>query len=80
MGACCASGGREGAFDQKEDKLVSTQLKMDDAVVEKGAKPGAAAKSQENPDDITFKTNTAQIKSHNEDTNVHLPSVPISVV
>ncbi len=78
MGACCASGSREGGFDQKEDKLVVTELKKDAAVAEKSSKPDNAGKPQtqapaapqENADDLTFKKTAAQMRSHNEDTNV----------
>ena len=70
MGACCASGGREGAFDQKEDKLASADLKKDETVTEKAGKPTAPTKPQENQDDITFNSTARGMKSHNEDTNV----------
>ncbi len=79
MGACCASGGREGAFDQKEDHLANAELQKDAAVAEKTAKPVSAAapaaapapsKPQENPDDTKFKATAAQMRSHNDDTNV----------
>ena len=68
MGNCCASGGREGAFDQKEDKLTNPELKKEDDVVgEKGVKPAV-----QSPDDISFKEMATQIKSHNDNTNVSL--------
>ena len=74
MGNCCASGTRDGAFDQKEHNLTSPELKkQDEPAVEFVAKPGAAAPApelQENPDDIVFRDTLKSIKSHNTKTNV----------
>lgn len=74
MGACCASGGREAGFDQKEDKLTGAgELKKDGEVMEKAGKPQTPAAPKESPDDATFKTNAAKERSSNAETNVRLP-------
>jgi len=79
MGACCASGGRDNQFDQKEDKLgAATELKKDGEVTEKAGKPqtpASAAPAQENSDDITFRTNASKMRSANDETNVSLSSL-----
>lgn len=72
MGNCCASGARDGNFDQKEDKLTSPELKKEEEepIEERKARPAAPQEQQENPDDIMFRNTLRGIKSHNEKTNV----------
>ena len=72
MGNCCASGAREGNFDQKEDKLTSPELKKEEEPIEeRKGRPAAAPEPQENPDDIMFRNTLRSIKSHNDKTNVN---------
>jgi len=67
MGACCASGGRDGTFDQKEDKLAGPALKKDEELVEeKTIKPLV----QESPEEIEFRTKVEGVKSHLDLINV----------
>ena len=67
MGACCASGGREGTFDQKEDKLAGPALKKDEEIVEeKTSKPLVP----DSPEEIEFRAKVEEVKSHIDLINV----------
>lgn len=66
MGNCCASGGRDGGFDQKEDKLTAPELKKEDGeITEKTKRP-----AEETPEDATFKEIARQIKTSNPTVDV----------
>jgi len=71
MGACCASGGRDGTLDQKEDKLAGPELKkgvgaIEDAVEEKAGK----SQQPESPEEAEFRTKVSEIRSEAELINV----------
>lgn len=61
MGNCCASGGRDGGFDQKEDQLAPELRKEDGELAERSAKP-----PKETPEDISFKTTAKGITTSNQ--------------
>ena len=73
MGNCCASGTREGTYEQKEYKLASPEQKKDEEpILECRARPAAdqEAEHQEDPDDTMFRNVLKKIKSPNTKTNV----------